>query len=453
MTDWLKLVAMIFYAPLRGMREVRDHGSLGPGVLCAYLSQVAYIFATQWLTGDRSQLTHGPLIIGGAFFQGVAPILTIAIVFVPLLALTTNLFDRRGSFSVVLQQEYGSLASVAFYVFTATSLVTILITAFFHFSGIQAAYVASAAQSQGAEQLQTMAQWFRLSAEEVAQLKTQLADSVVVSRNLFNTVRLALFAIGGVATVRVVFRVPALRAVAIFLLSSLISLPLSFVLYPMFRTVVGSPFLLLFAFFLLFLLRGYFAEIVGTQRARAAFKQNLEAATINPRDSSAHYNLGLIHQQRGELDQARERFHRAIDIDPEELDAHYQLGRIARAQNRLPDAVGHFEQVVQRDQAHALHEIWREIGATYNAAGQYSDARNALERFLDRRPNDPEGLYLIGRAHAGMGDQQEAASSMQACIEAVKTAPAYKYRTEKRWLNEAQQFLKGRKQEAVGSRQ
>jgi tetratricopeptide (TPR) repeat protein len=446
MTDWLKLLGMIFYAPLRGMREVRDHGSLGPAVLCAYLSQVVYIFATQWLTGDRSLVTHGPLIIGGALFQGVAPILTIAIVFVPLLALTTNLFDRRGSFSVVLQQEYGSLASVAFYVFTATSVVTILITVFFHFSGIQAGYVASAAQSQATEQLQTMAAWFRLSADEVARLKTQLADPVVVSRNLFSTVRLALFAIGGVATVRVVFRVPVLRAIAIFLLASLTSLPLSFVLYPMFRTVVGSPFLLLFAFFLL---RGYFSGIVSTQRARASFKQNLEAATINPRDSSAHYNLGLIHQQRGELDQARERFHRAIDIDPEELDAHYQLGRIARAQNRLADAVGHFEQVVQRDQAHALHEIWREIGAAYIAAGQYSDARDALERFLDRRPNDPEALYLIGRAHAGLGDQKEATSSMQACIEAVKTAPAYKYRMEKRWLNEAQQFLKGRKQEAV----
>src|SRR5260370_27716545 len=125
---------------------------------------------------------------------------------------------------------------------------------------------------------------------------------------------------------------------------------------------------------------------------------------------------------------------------------------MARAQNRLSGAVGHFEEVVQRDQAHALHEIWREIGGTYNAAGQYSDARDALEKFLDRRPNDPEGLYLIGRAHAGLGDNQEAASSMQACIEAVKTAPAYKYRTEKRWLHEAQQFLKGAQRQSVGTR-
>jgi hypothetical protein len=42
---------------------------------------------------------------------------------------------------------------------------------------------------------------------------------------------------------------------------------------------------------------------------------------------------------------------------------------------------------------------------------------------------------------------------MQACIEAVKTAPAYKYRADKRWLNEAQQFMKNSRQEAVGGGQ
>jgi tetratricopeptide (TPR) repeat protein len=190
------------------------------------------------------------------------------------------------------------------------------------------------------------------------------------------------------------------------------------------------------------LLRGYVSEITRTQRARESFRQNLEAATLNPADASAHYNLGLIHQQRGELDAARERFERAVQIDEEEIDAHYQLGRIARQQKRLTDAIRHFEQVVSRDPSHAQNEIWREVGATYIAAGQFEDARNALERFIERRPSDPEALYLMGRAHAGLGHRREAASSMQACIEAVKTAPAYKYRAEKHWLNEAQQFIK-----------
>jgi tetratricopeptide (TPR) repeat protein len=449
MTDWLQVLAMIFYAPLRGMREVRDRGRLGPAVLTAYVVFVVCSFLMDLLAGNAAALKPSPGMLGSLLFRGAAPILTIAILIVPVVILIANLFDRRGSFGIVLQQEYASLASVCFYVLSGVYLVGLLCAAFFHFSGIQAGYVANVIQSQDTDEARRLIESFPLTPDQLAQMKAQMRDSVAISEILFLTIRLPLIVIGFVSAVRLIFRVSILRAVAILALAGIVSLPAARILYPLFGHILGSPFLLVFVFLLL---RGYFTEVVSTQRARAAFKQNLEAATINPRDSSAHYNLGLIHQQRGELSEARERFQRAIEIDPDELDAHYQLGRIARAQGRLAEAVGHFEQVVVRDQSHAQNEIWREIGATYIAAGQYGDAREALEKFLARRDNDPEGLYLMGRAHAGLGDSQEATSSMQACIEAVKTAPAYKYRTEKRWLHEAQQFLKGKRQEAVSSK-
>jgi tetratricopeptide (TPR) repeat protein len=449
MTDWLQFIGMFFYAPMRGLREVRDRGRLGPAVLTAYVVQVVCSLLMEVLAGNHALLKPTPAMLGSLLFRGVAPILTIAILVVPVVTLIANLFDRRGSFGIVLQQEYGSLASVCFYVLSGVYLVSLVGAAFLHFTGIQAAYVTSVIQSQDTEQMRAMIQMFPLTPEQVALLKQQMRDPVYISNNLFMTVKLPLIVIGYVAAVRVLFRVSILRSIAILTLAGIASFPLSLILYPLFGHILGSPFLLIFVFLLL---RGYFTEIVSTQRARAAFKQNLEAATINPRDSSAHYNLGLIHQQRGELSEARERFQRAIEIDADEVDAHYQLGRIARTQGRLAEAIGHFEQVVQNDQSHAQNEIWREIGSTYIAAGQYEDGREALEKFLARRDNDPEGLYLMGRAHAGLGDNQEAASSMQACIEAVKTAPAYKYRMEKRWLHEAQQFLKGKRQEAVSSK-
>lgn len=434
---------MIFYAPMRGMREVRDRGTLLPAIICAYVSQIIYLFVIQWLVGVSP--TGRPQVIAFGLFHAATSLLPIAIVLVPLLALTANLFDRRGSFGLVLQQEYASLASVVFYAFIAANVITILISIFFHFSGVQAAYVTSSMQSAG--QLKSL---FNFPAEVQREFEARLSDPAFVGGSLFRTVKIAFFTIGALESVRKVFRLSLGRSLAAVFLSYAGAFILSPIWALLFTRLIGSPFILLMLFLLL---RGYFTSIVSNQRARAAFKQNLEAATINPRDSSAHYNLGLIHQQRGELSEARERFQRAIEIDPDELDAHYQLGRIARAQNRPAEAIGHFEQVVQRDQSHAQNEIWREIGATYLAAGQYGDARDALEKFRDRRTNDPEGLYLIGRAYAGLGDQQEANSSMQACIDAVKTAPAYKYRTEKRWLNEAQQFLKGKRQEAVGGRQ
>ena len=447
MTDWLKFIGMIFYAPLRGMREVRDRGALLHIVLLAYASQLLYVFATQWLAGNKSLLSH-PTQVAAFFFQSAASLLPIAILLVPLVALIANLFDRRGSFGLVIQQEYASLASVAFYALVAANIFAILIAVFFHFSGIQAANVTNSIQ-QLPHSLD-VARSIGFPPEALARLQAELSNPVSVSAALFLMMKLGLFFVGVIATVYVVFRISVLRTIVVATLGAGGALILSQTLSGVFHTLLASPFILLMLFLLL---RGYFSGIVSSQRARVAFKQNLEAATINPRDSSAHYNLGLIHQQRGELSEARERFQRAIDIDTDELDAHYQLGRIARAQGRLPEAITHFEQVVLRDQSHAQNEIWREIGATYIAAGQYSDARDALEKFLDRRTSDPQGLYLMGRAHAGLGDNQEAASSMQACIEAVKTAPAYKYRTEKRWLNEAQQFLKGKRQETASSRQ
>lgn len=438
---------MIFYAPVRGMREVRDRGTLLQMVLLAYASQLVYVFVTQWLAGNKSFLSH-PTQVASLFFQSAASLLPIAILLIPLVVLIANLLDRRGSFGLVIQQEYASLASVAFYALMAANIFAVLIAVFFHFSGIQAANVANSIQ-QLPHSLE-VARSIGFPPEALTRLQSELSNPVSVSAALFLMPKLALFFLGVIATVYVVFRISVWRTIVVGLCGMGAALILSQTLSGVFHTLLASPFILLMLFLLL---RGYFTSIVSNQRARVAFKQNLEAATINPRDSSAHYNLGLIHQQRGEFSEARERFQRAIDIDPDELDAHYQLGLIARAQGRLPEAIASFEEVVQRDQFHAQNEIWREIGATYVAAGQYSDARDALEKFLDRRTNDPQGLYLMGRAHAGLGDNQEAASSMQACIEAVKTAPAYKYRTEKRWLNEAQQFLKRKRQETVSSRQ
>ena len=442
--DWLRLALMIFYAPIRGLREVRDRAPLTGIGLLAFISQLAYYSITQLLSGNRSFLFGGPRAVVRLLFQATLSLLLIGGILVPLIAFVANVFERRGRFSLLLQQEYASLASTFLYALAIANLISILISLFFHFSGVQAAYVAQSFQS--AAQVENL---FRLPDDLRAQLQLALRDPQLVAAGLFRTVKLTLFVLSAICAVREVFRITVLRATAISVVGLVLALFISPLWALLLSPILASPFLLIILFLLI---RGYISNVTRSQRARESFKQNLEAATLNPADASAHYNLGLIHQQRGELEAARERFERAIQIDEEEIDAHYQLGRIARAQKRFADAIKNFEQVVARDRSHSQHEIWREVGATYITAEQYEDARNALEQFLEQRPSDPEGLYLMGRAHAGLGHRREAASSMQACIEAVKTAPAYKYRADKRWLNEAQQFIKS-SQSAVGSRQ
>ena len=425
---------MIFYAPGRGLREVRDRAPLAAVGLMALVSQLLYLIVSQWLAGNRAFIVVAPGFVVRVLFQATLSLLLIAGVLVPLIAFVANIFDRRGRFSLLLQQEYASLASTFLYAWVIANVVTIPVAIFFHFSGIQASYVTQSLQS--VSQVQT---WVVLSPEMRTQLQATMSDPIIVAANLFRSVKLFIFLVAAVLSVREVFRISALRATAISVVSLVLAILISPLWTLLLSPILASPFMLLILFVLL---RGYISGVLRTQRARESFKQNLEAATLNPADASAHYNLGLIHQQRNELGAARERFERAIQIDDDEIDAHYQLGRIALQQKRFADAVKNFEQVVARDQTHSQHEIWREVGATYIAAGQFEDARDALERFIENRPSDPEALYLMGRAHAGLGHKREAASSMQACIEAVKTAPAYKYRADKRWLNEAQQFIK-----------
>jgi tetratricopeptide (TPR) repeat protein len=423
MIDWLRFLVMIFYAPVRGMRGMRDRGSLAPVAVIAFLGQFAFGFFAKRFAGVSG------VSIAPDLFHAAKIIAIVAIVLIPILTLVANIFERRGSFRVVLTQEYAPLAASVLYVLTAANLLGLLIATALHYSGLQPQYVASVIQE--AENNPYMQQF-----GDVAQ---QLKNPIMVAYSFFAFFQRIILAIGIVVAVKDTFRMSVARALAVTLVSCFSSIFFASMVFVLLSGVLGSPFLLVLLFFLL---RGYFNDIVGSHRAKAAFKQNLESATLNPADSSAHYNLGLIHQSRGELEQARERFDRALQIDPEEIDASYQLGRIARQQKRFADAIQNFEHVVVRNPAHSQYEVWREVAATYIAAGQFEDARTALDQFLEHRPSDPEGLYLMGRAHAGLGHKREATSLMQACIEAVKTAPAYKYRASKRWLNEAQQFIK-----------
>jgi tetratricopeptide (TPR) repeat protein len=328
-----------------------------------------------------------------------SPVIFLAIIFVPACLLGASLIERRASFSVMIQQDYAALVSCALYSWAAAHLVML----------VPALLV------------------FKPAAHPDSRLLLQALRLVPLPYFLF------LLVIGLRTSLRTAYP-KAIGAVGLASLS-LMLLPL----VPSLFFILSSPFILIFV---ILLLRSFLGTALSAQRSRESFKQNLEAATLNPADSSAHYNLGLIQQQRGQFEDAKSRFARAIEIDPDEIDAHYQLGRIAIEQRQYADAISHFDAVVQRNTDHSQSEVWRDIGRAYLEAGQELDALAAFERFLEKRPSDAEGLYRYGVALQRLGRAEQAAAQMRACIEAVKTSPSYKYKSERRWMNEADSFLR-----------
>ena len=105
-----------------------------------------------------------------------------------------------------------------------------------------------------------------------------------------------------VLALRVVLRLSFGRAIGVMALGacSLVALPL----IPRLLFLLTSPLMLILVFILL---RNIFGDVLSAQRSREHFKQSLEAATLNPADASAHYNLGLIYQQRGQFEEAKQR--------------------------------------------------------------------------------------------------------------------------------------------------
>jgi hypothetical protein len=177
-------------------------------------------------------------------------------------------------------------------------------------------------------------------------------------------------------------------------------------------------------------------------RSRQRLKQSLENATLNPRDADAHYQLGLIYAQRRQYEPSMERFRKAIEIDPGEPDAHFQLGRIAREQGRYADALEHCRVAARIDDKHASNEVWREIGIASLLAGDAEEARQVLEKYRQRRPYDPEGACWFGRTMATLGRAEEARAAFDESIEAVRTMLAARKRQVRSWESEARRELK-----------
>jgi Flp pilus assembly protein TadD len=417
----LSLLFGLLWRPMTAVQRLRDRAPVAFAVSAAWLMTFLYWVVAPPLTLYAQGGRLSDDMIGGEFGSGfrtlsgtlsgaatraVMVVLFVAVVYVPFAILIANIFERRAGFSLVIREEYAGVVSCSLLSLAGSLVVTLPAAILIGWqSGI---------------------------------LEGDVVSGYIV---LLLVMPLPIFAALMTITIGISFRV-GWAAAAVTTLISFLSLPAVFLLATAANFICASPFLLLL---LLFLLRDRIDEFIGATRSRQAFKQNLEAATLNPADASAHYQLGLIYQKRGEQDAAVASFQRAAEIDPQEVDAHYQLGRIARQQGRLNEAIRHFEHVVQLDSAHSQNEVWRETGLVYYDAGQFQDALEMFDKFLGKRSSDAEARYWRGMTLYKLGRDSEAAQEMQNCVESVRTAPAYKYRFDRRWMNLAENFLRERR--------
>jgi tetratricopeptide (TPR) repeat protein len=320
--------------------------------------------------------------------------LSLAVLYVPALILLLVMLERTSSFGVAFRRDYGSLLSCTFLAWVASHLP---------FALLGVAIEPLQLGANGALLLWLLGNLY-FGFLMICALRTACGAS-------FNN---AALTVGGA-----------------WLALSLDSW--------MFSVLTFSPFLTLI--WLVPLALGAVAGMRAAHIQRQSFRRYLQACTLNEHDAEAHYQLGLIYQQRRQQTEALKHFRRAVEIDPKEPDANYHLGIVARQEGRLQDALNHFTPVVTHDDKYRQSEIWREIGATYLAAGMLSEAKSALEKFTERRPYDPEGLYHLAETLEKLGESHRAKELYQQCIQAVQTMPYYRRNEVSKWSKLAQAKL------------
>jgi tetratricopeptide (TPR) repeat protein len=332
--------------------------------------------------------------------QYFSPLLALAICFVPTVILIVTLENHLGGFSTILFRDYMALLVCCLLAWAAPYLLLAAAN-----QGLRASHVPA---------YDHPALWW------AAQAYFMLL-AICAIRTLFGTTFIRAAGAGGGAW--------AASVGGLFL-------------YSMFGNVtayLASPFVL---YYLYAGLSPEFRGLGTGLRSRQRLKRQLENATLNPRDADAHYQLGLIYMQRRQYEPAIDRFNQAIAVDPNEADAHYQLGRIAREQGRHEDALVYFEACAKIDDKHSSSDVWREIGITQLMAERGEEARVALEKYLARRPYDPEGNCWYGRAMARLGHNREARAAFEQAIEAVRTMPSARKRQVSEWESEARRDLR-----------
>lgn len=318
----------------------------------------------------------------------LATVISLSFLYAPVTMLLLSFLAPIGSFSLLLRRDYGTFLMCVFFAWTAAHLPLAI-------AGVLL-------DSQTVSPLIYLAMWF--------------------AGNLFFGV-LMIFAL------RTVFGVNYLPAV-LTLCFSWLSMSAGIYIFRFVPPILFSPFLLFYAYAYL----KNDVDVMGySYKRRQNFKRFLNNATVNPHDADARVQLALIYLQRRQEAQALEYLDEAIKIDKNEIDANYHLGKIARSKGDLQKALNYFSVVVEQNDKYALSEIWREIGATYLEANMLAEAREALEKFVSRRPVDSEGLYYLGKVYKLQNEPEKAREMFEQAIESARDSPDYRRRELNRW--------------------
>ena len=130
-----------------------------------------------------------------------------------------------------------------------------------------------------------------------------------------------------------------------------------------------------------------------------------KVVAIDPSIPGTYYQLGYSSWKLGNITEAKRHFERELQFKPPDPYSHYYLGRILLAEGKSAEALKHFEKVLSTA---PILDVYQQIGTVHLLAGRIPEAIGALQKAVERHPEQGEAHYKLGRAYQRAGRIEEA---------------------------------------------
>lgn len=155
------------------------------------------------------------------------------------------------------------------------------------------------------------------------------------------------------------------------------------------------------------------------QGALQRFQQSVQSDPSGPDGyynlARTYHQLGKLHNQASDFQQAESYYHQCLDRDPNNQDCYRGLAVLLIEQNRSGDAFKLMEGWAARNPALAAPKI--ELARLYEETGNKEAAKHQLVDALGVDPNNARALAALGKLREDAGETAQALANYQRALQ------------------------------------
>ncbi len=132
-----------------------------------------------------------------------------------------------------------------------------------------------------------------------------------------------------------------------------------------------------------------------------AVRQYSLALQKDPAHALANINLGIVYYSIGSIDKSIKQFSEAIEHNPGFSKAHYNLGRVFHSRGNVKEAVEQYETAIKFNPDYA--EAHNNLGAVYKSMGLHNKAIEHFSASVDINPESLNARNNLGGTYLSRG--------------------------------------------------